>query len=78
MDVQTFIQRLDAEQRQQFADMLKTSPAYLSQLGTGHRKASPKLARKIVLASQELLPDGDCHLTLSGVRPDIWPPDEAA
>ena len=42
-----------------------THYVYLYQIRSGHRKASPKMARKIVEASAG-------NLTLHDVRPDIW------
>jgi len=79
MDIRSFTHELNPEQRAAFVEKSGTSTAYLSQLVGGHRKASANLARKMVAASRDLFPrETSRWLTLHGIRPDIWTPDEAA
>lgn len=53
---------------QALASALGTSVAYISQIAHGHRRASPALARRMVIA--------DKRLTLAKLRPDIYAPVE--
>ena len=46
------------------AKNIETSPAYLSQLAYGHRKASPRMAKKIEDAT-------DGQVTVADLRPDL-------
>lgn len=79
MDIRSFNQELQPAQRQEFVNLAGTNLAYLSQVANGHRKASSDLARRMVEASQQLFPDDQGRwLVLSGIRPDIWQPNEAA
>lgn len=79
VDIRSFIEAIDSDQRQEFADRAGTNTAYLSQLASGHRKASTSLARRLVQASMQVFPgEPEQWLTLDGIRPDIWTPDEAA
>jgi DNA-binding transcriptional regulator YdaS (Cro superfamily) len=63
MDLSTYLQ--DVARREKLAQALGTSSAYLYQIGTGHRKASPKLARQIHEKTLGLIP-------LESIRPDVW------
>lgn len=73
MDLKTFVDGLNPEQRREFCGLAGTSPAYLSQLVNGHRQASTKLSKELVRASRRMFPgESDSWLTLGGVRPDIW------
>ena len=77
MNIRSFTQNLEPDQRQEFVNQVGTNSAYLSQVSSGFRKASISLARKMVEASETLFPsEPERWLTLSGIRPDIW--DEAA
>ena len=79
MDIRSFAQKLEPKQRQKFVEIAGTNSAYLSQVSNGHRKAGTDLAKKMVDASKEIFPNQpEFWLTLSGIRPDIWPSDEAA
>lgn len=78
MDIQSFAQDLEPAERAQFCKLAGTNSAYLSQLVSGHRNASPDLARRLVKASRELFETSpERWLTLSGVRKDIWSGDAA-
>lgn len=79
MDIRSFANELSPDQRREFVKLAGTNTAYFSQVANGHRSASPELARKFVDASQKIFTEQpDLWLTLSGIRPDIWSPDEAA
>lgn len=63
----------DTERRANLAKAVGTSPDYLWQVATGWRGRRPStaLARKIA--------DATCGMvTLSEMRPDVWPDSEAA
>ncbi len=63
MNIKTFIKSTPRNERQRIAALAGTTDAYFSQLAGGHRKPSIKLAKKIEIASgnlitrQELLPE---------------------
>lgn len=73
MNLNDFVTGLAPEEKVEFCRRIGTSRAYLSQLGTGHRKAGHDLARRMVEASRGMFPRRrDRWLTLESVRPDIW------
>jgi DNA-binding transcriptional regulator YdaS (Cro superfamily) len=53
-----------------FAAKVGTSKAYLYQLATGRRKASPKLAKRIHDATAGAV-------SLAELRPDVWGKEES-
>jgi DNA-binding transcriptional regulator YdaS (Cro superfamily) len=65
MDMKTFIRQATPEQREHLAKRVGSSVAYFYQIAGGHKKAGPKLCQKLVAAEP--------RLTLSELRPDIWP-----
>lgn len=75
MDLTTYI--ADMGRRAALAQSLGSTPQYLWQIATGWRgkRASPELARKIAQATAELGPE---PVPLESLRPDIWPPADAA
>ena len=79
MDIKSFADRLQPEQRKAFVKLAGTNLAYFSQIANGHRRASTELARRFVDASQQIFEDEpESWLTLNGIRPDIWTTNEAA
>lgn len=64
-ELKKFLDGLTPEQLEHYAKECGTSPAYLTQLKGGHRRASTKLARKLVEKSGG-------GLRLESVRPDVW------
>ena len=64
MNLQNYIDSLNPEQLQQFADRADTSVAYIKQLATGHRKAGAKSIFNLISASGGAL-------TAESLRPDF-------
>lgn len=64
MDLQTLLRTIEPREREALAKRAKTSVGYLYLLAGGHRKPSPKLARKLVTVEP--------RLTLPDLRPDLW------
>ena len=60
-----YYERLSADGKRDYAAAAGTTPAYLSHLATGKRKASPKLAQRLHRASHGIV-------SLASIRPDIW------
>lgn len=71
MNLRDYVLGLAPEDRERFAERAGTTANYLPLLMGGHRKPSHELARRLVEASEG-------ELALSDLRPDIWPPHEAA
>lgn len=71
MNLRQYLDDITPEARAALAGALETSSEYLGQLASGHRKPSPKLARRIVQATGE-------RVTLAELRPDIWSGVDAA
>lgn len=71
MKLRDYVLGMPPEDRERFAARAGTTTSYLPLLMGGHRKPSHELARRMVEAS-------DGALALSDLRPDIWPPHEAA
>lgn len=69
MELRDYWLAMSTEDRQAFVDRAGTTISYMPLLTGGHRRPSPELARKLVEAS-------DGVLTLTALRPDIWPPQE--
>lgn len=65
MNMKTYLARLNLEQKQALAVSLNTSVAYLSQIASGHRKASPSLAKKIEAETNGVV-------SKFSLRPDIY------
>lgn len=66
MDIKTFCKTYDRQFIREVAEKAGTNYDHLRyQLVGGHRKASHKLAIRLVKASRGIL-------TLHGIRPDIW------
>ena len=55
------------EQREHLASRVGSSVAYFYQIAGGHKKAGPKLCKKLVAAEP--------LFTLPELRPDIWSPE---
>ncbi len=70
-ELKQFLDGLTPEQLEEYAKECETTPAYLQQLKGGHRRASAKLARRMVEKSRGAL-------RLPAVRPDIWGADQVA
>lgn len=64
MDLKTYV--ADTTRRVELARLLDTAPEYLYQIGTGRRRAGPKLAMRIEAAT---------GISRSLIRPDIYPPE---
>lgn len=75
MDLMTFIS--DKDRKARLVAATGKAEGYLWQIATGWRgkRASPELARKIAQATAELGPE---PVPLESLRPDIWPPADAA
>ena len=54
---------LNPSKRRELADQIGTSQAYLWQIGTGRRKGSPEMAKRIEKAT---------GIHRSQIRPDLW------
>lgn len=65
MDMKTYLQQATPDERDALASTVGSSVGYFYLLGGGHRRASPALCRRLVAAESKL--------TLSELRPDIWP-----
>ena len=65
MTLLNYYKKLKAGQKKQLADELGTSLAYLRHLAYSRRKASPKMAQRIELATQRQVSRRD-------LRPDIY------
>lgn len=61
---------LSAKERKALAKAASTDHVYLYQCGTGTRKPSPALCKRLV--------EVDARLSLSDLRPDIWGSNEGA
>lgn len=68
MDMKTYLQQATPDERDALAAAVGSSVGYFYLLGGSHRRASPALCRRLV--------DAESKLTLSELRPDIWPPPE--
>lgn len=64
MNLYALKKTLTPKQYAALAGKAETSPGYLDQIAWGHRKPSPKLARKLTAANR--------RLTLEDLRPDIY------
>jgi len=64
-ELKQFLDELTPSELDEYAKACGTSAAYLAQLKGGHRRASTKLARKLVDESRG-------RLRLASVRPDVW------
>lgn len=71
MDLKDYFLSLETKERQEFAERAETTVNYIPLLTGGHRLASPAMARRLSDASNGAV-------SLSDLRPDIWPPSEAA
>lgn len=67
MDLSKFIK--DTMRRDALADALGTSPAYLRQLATGFRRASPEMAKAIEVQTKRIGPE---MVPRASMRPDLW------
>jgi len=56
MNLRSFLELLDAEQRKQFASLSATKPSHLWQLKGGHSRASLRMMWRMVLASRKMFP----------------------
>ena len=72
MNIKQFFTSLTPDEKETLAKAIGTSVPVLSQIAHGHRNASPKRARELVRAAQDLF---ESDLTLAGIRPDIWEAD---
>jgi len=79
MDLLTFIS--DPERKRRLAALTGASEGYLWQCATGWRgkRPSPALAQSIERESTKIAMDSDIDgVSRRDLRPDIWPPGEAA
>jgi DNA-binding transcriptional regulator YdaS (Cro superfamily) len=67
MNLKQYLDGLDRDERESFAKRCRVQYVYLTQLVSGFRKPSPKLAKAIYRESGGAVP-------LSVLRPDIWAP----
>lgn len=65
MDAKSFIAKHGKEAAQRVAERAGTKFVYLTQIASGHRKPSHKLAKALVDASND-------EMTLTELRPDIF------
>ena len=65
MDARKFIDKYGKDEATRVAESAGSRYVYLTQIASGHRKPSPKLARRLVEVSKG-------RLTLRDLRPDIW------
>ena len=65
MELKAYYQALNAQEKREFAKAVKTSDGYLRHLVEKRRKASPKLCKRIEVAS-------DNKVTRQELRPDIY------
>ena len=64
MDMKTFLQQATPEEREALAERVNSSVGYFYQIAGGHKKAGPKLCKRLVREEK--------RLTLGELRPDIW------
>ncbi|WP_308920553.1 hypothetical protein [Janthinobacterium sp. J1-1] len=62
--MKTYLKQATPEQREELADIVKSSVGYFYLIGGGHRHPGDKLCRRLVAAEPKL--------TLHELRPDIW------
>jgi DNA-binding transcriptional regulator YdaS (Cro superfamily) len=65
-ELKAFLDGLSPDELDRFAKRSGTTSAYLAQIKGGHRRASTRLAQRLVSASTG-------RLRLHAVRPDVWP-----
>jgi hypothetical protein len=70
MNLAAYLDELTIQERLAFAAKANTTDGYLAQLKGGHRIPSPRLARRLVNASNG-------RLSLERLRPDLWGPKAA-
>jgi len=66
MDARKFLDEFGKDEAGRVAKAAGSQYVYFTQIASKHRKPSPQLARRLVEAS-------DGRLTLSELRPDIYP-----
>ncbi len=71
MELKDYFLSLETKERKEFVDRAETTVNYIPLLTGGHRQASPAMARRLSEASNGVV-------SLSELRPDIWPSGEAA
>ena len=64
MDMKTYLQQATPVERDALAVEVGSSVGYFYLLAGGHRRASPRLCRRLIAAEPKL--------TLTDLRPDIW------
>lgn len=69
MDAKTFLDAHGKGVSEQVAKLAGTNYAYFSQIAFGHRRPSPDLARELVAASVELIPNPDARLDFDALLP---------
>jgi DNA-binding transcriptional regulator YdaS (Cro superfamily) len=73
MDLLSYIE--DMGRRRELAEATGTSPDYLWQIATDRRRASTDLAKAI---DEHTSKAEGMHVEKGTLRPDVWPPREAA
>ena len=71
MDAKTFYSQFGEDESKRVSIAAGTTLEYFKQVMYDNRKFSPKLAVKIVVASEG-------RMTRAGLRPDIWGSEQAA
>jgi DNA-binding transcriptional regulator YdaS (Cro superfamily) len=71
MDAKTFYSEFGEGESKRVSEAAGTTLEYFKQVMYDNRKFSPKLAVKIVVASEG-------RMTRAGLRPDIWGSEQAA
>jgi hypothetical protein len=69
MDMKTYLQQASPEEREALASEVGSSVGYFYLIAGKHRNPSHGLCQRLVTAEPKL--------TLSDLRPDIWPPADA-
>ncbi len=64
MNALAFLEKHGRDLTEQVAKKAGTNMAYFSQIAHGHRRPSIDLAKNLVAASEELVPDQDARLDL--------------
>jgi len=65
MDAKTFYTEFGEDESKRISESAGTTLEYFKQVMYGNRKFSPKLAVKVVVASEG-------RMTRAGLRPDLW------
>lgn len=67
MDAHAFLEKHGRRTAEKVAKAAGTNYAYFNQIAYGHRRPSPELARKLVKASERVVPEEAARLDLEGL-----------